>query len=246
MTPGESLPPIHLIVLAGGRSTRARHGDATAPKQFRYVGRRMLFMIAVQELLEVPEVVSLTVAVPDPWRAVAEIVLDEQKLRCPVQLASAGPHRTASTWNALQAVAQGLGPEPDHLVAIHDAARPFASHHLLRRVAAAATSGEGGAVPGVAVADTIVQLVDGPDESAAAATYLERSVLQAVQTPQVFRWEPLLAAHRWADEHRQPFTDDGGLMAARGLPPLVVMGEQENWKITTEDDWDRAETLLCR
>ena len=63
---------------------RARRGDSTAPKQFRYAGRRMLFLIPVQELLALPEVASLTVAVPDPWRAVAEMVLDEAGLggRC--------------------------------------------------------------------------------------------------------------------------------------------------------------------
>jgi len=65
------IPPVHLIVLAGGLSTRARGRDSAAPKQFRTVGGQMLFMISVRELLRVPEVVSVTVAVPEPWQAVA-------------------------------------------------------------------------------------------------------------------------------------------------------------------------------
>ena len=32
---------LHLVVLAGGRSSRAQRGDSTAPKQFRYAGRRI-------------------------------------------------------------------------------------------------------------------------------------------------------------------------------------------------------------
>ena len=78
------------------------------------------------------------------------------------------------------------------------------------------------------------------------AAYLERASLQAVQTPQVFRWEPLHAAHAWCAAHDLRFTDDGGLLAARGPHPVVVMGEPENWKITSESDWDRAEALLRR
>jgi 2-C-methyl-D-erythritol 4-phosphate cytidylyltransferase/2-C-methyl-D-erythritol 2,4-cyclodiphosphate synthase len=239
------LPPLHLIVLAGGRSARARRGDSTAPKQFRHAGRRMLFVVPVAELATLPEVATVTVVVPEAWRPVAEIVLDEAKLAVPVILAPAGEHRTASTVNALRALAEAREPGPKDLVAVHDAARPFATRHLLRRVAEAAAR-HGGAVPGVAVPDTIVQLTEGPVPEAAGAAYLERAALQAVQTPQVFIWESFLAAHVWCAEQELRFTDDGGLMAARGAPPVVVMGETDNWKVTTESDWQRAEALLRR
>jgi 2-C-methyl-D-erythritol 4-phosphate cytidylyltransferase/2-C-methyl-D-erythritol 2,4-cyclodiphosphate synthase len=245
MNHGEPRPPLHLVVLAGGRSIRARRGDSAAPKQFRYAGRRMLFLIPVQELLAVPEVASVTVAVPDPWRSVAETVLDEASLPCPHQLAPAGPHRTASTWSALQVLARAVETAANHLVAVHDAARPFATRHLLARVAQAAAR-HGGAVPGIAVPDTIVQLTDGPSPGSAGAAYLQREGLQAVQTPQVFRWDLLHAAHAWCAEEELHFTDDGGLLAVRGHSPVVVMGETDNWKITTEGDWERAEAILRR
>ena len=100
----------------------------------------------------------------------------------------------------------------------------------------------GAAVPGVAVTDTIVLMEEG--EEYAAARYLERDALSAVQTPQVCRFEPLAAAHAWAHEQKVAFTDGGGLLAARGLIPAVVMGERDNWKITAESDWARAEVAL--
>jgi len=245
-------PDVFLVVLAGGRSTRAGGSDATAPKQFREVGGEMVFMHGVRELIEAPAVVRVVVVVPDAWRAVACDALERAGLPLSWSLAAAGDHRTASTWCALQHLADlpaDQRPAPDDLVAVHDAARPFASHHLLARVADAA-SRHRAAVPAVPVPDTVVQLVPSADAAAdparPVAGYLERSLLGAVQTPQVARWADLHAAHAWAAASGTSFTDDGGLLADRGVPPVVVMGEVGNWKITSEDDWRRAAGQLGR
>ena len=185
---------------------------------------------------EVGRPVSVTVVAPGAWHpAVARELGD---LRVPVVLAGAGDSRTASTWNGLVELAAALNPEPADLVAIHDAARPFASAALLARLAAAAAA-HGGAVPGVPVPDTIVQ------QNRGQARYLDRTSLLAVQTPQVFRWDLAQKAHAWAAAGRVDFTDDGGLLAARGHDPAVVDGEAGNWKITTEGDWRRAADLLA-
>lgn len=130
-------------------------------------------------------------------------------------------------------------------MAVHDAARPFASADLLARTAAAAATA-GGAVPGVPVPDTIVRVpeVSDPVGPAMTATYLRRELLFAVQTPQVFRWDLLHAAHSVAAAERRDFTDDGGLLASRGHDPVVVPGETSNWKVTTESDLRRALDLL--
>lgn len=237
--------PLHLIILAGGMSTRARRGDSTAPKQFRTTGGAMLFMWSVRELLQANHVVSLTVTVPASWESVASHELTSATLACPWQLAPAGISRTASTWQALVVLARTCAPAATDLVAVHDAARPFASRHLLNRLAATAAE-HAAAVPGVDVPDTIVHI---EEEGAAGrgkvlARYLNRAQLQAVQTPQVFQWEPFQAAHRWAHEQERTFTDDGGLLADHGIQPVLVMGEPDNWKITTESDWERAQGLL--
>ena len=249
---------IHLIVLAGGRSTRAQRGDASAPKQFRRIGDDMLLLWSLRELLAVSEVVSLTVTVPESWAAVTRTALEDAGLAVPFFLADAGADRSASTWNALQVLAAENAPLAEDLVAVHDAARPFATQHLLKRVADAAAR-HGAAVPGVPVPDTIVQIVQiarttqatqttqdtsEAGQALAEVAYLQRETLQAVQTPQVFRWEIFHAAHQWCAAEQRSYTDDGGLVAARGLAPVVVMGETDNWKVTTESDWRRAAAQL--
>jgi 2-C-methyl-D-erythritol 4-phosphate cytidylyltransferase/2-C-methyl-D-erythritol 2,4-cyclodiphosphate synthase len=236
------LPPLHLIVLAGGASSRARGSDSAPPKQFREIGGRMLLLHSVQELCVLPEVVSLTVAAPVAWHPVVRSALEKAGLPRPWLVAPAGATRTASTWLATLTLALDLTPADGDLVAVHDAARPFATRHLLARLAAAAAT-HGAAVPGVPLADTVVQMEEAGSDHV-AAIYLERDVLRALQTPQVFRWNPFYEAHRWCHEEDLGFTDDGGLLAARGLSPVVVMGEAENWKVTTEADLQRAESQL--
>ena len=244
-------PRLFLVILAGGQSTRARRTDSSAPKQFRDVGGQLLFQHSLEELVLSPGVARVVVVVPDPWRPTAEQAVAALDLPCPCDMAPAGAHRTGSTWHALEHLA-GLAepdrPAADDLVAVHDAARPFATQHLLARLTRVAAR-RGAAVPGVPVPDTIVQLEPRQDpalEERPLAGYLERGLLVAVQTPQVARWGALHEAHAWAAAEKLSFTDDGGLLAQKGLKPVVVMGEAGNWKVTTEEDWLRAAALLRR
>lgn len=230
---------LHLILLAGGQGLRAGAGELT-PKQFRPTGRGLLFTVSLLDFLTLDEVTGhrpadTVITVSEPWRETAGDALADCDI--PWSLASAGQSRTESTWNAVRQMAAEFNPRPEDLVAVHDAARPFASPELLARLCTSASE-SGGAVPGIAVPDTIVQSTDD------GAEYLERSTLVAVQTPQVFHWGIFEAAHAWAAGQGHEFTDDGGLMASRGHQPVVVPGEQDNWKVTTADDWDRAVAIL--
>ncbi len=231
--------PLHLILLAGGKGLRAG-GDSETPKQFRVTGRGALFAVSLREFLK-PVVeqkwhlASVTVTVPDAWRGAVEEEL--AALSVPWQLAGPGESRTASTRSAVVCLLAAEHPAAGDLVAVHDAARPFATVSLLDALAQAAL-GAGGAIPGVPVPDTVVQV------AGERAAYLCRETLLAVQTPQVFRWDLFEPAHNWAHEQGRDFTDDGGLLDAQGHHPAVVPGELGNWKITSAADWQRAAELL--
>lgn len=222
--------PLHLVILAGGRGERARRPDDARPKQFVQVAGRPLFAWSVARLASHPDVASLALTCPEEFAATSAVELEAAAPGVPHVLAAPGATRTASTLSALEALAVAQRPGAEDLVAVHDAARPLVCEDLLARLAAAALRA-GGAVPGTPVTDTTVRLgADGRLE------YLSRRDLRGVQTPQVFRWAPFLAAHRRAAAAGQTFTDDGGLMAAAGRAPALVEGDAGNFKVTTSED----------
>ncbi|MBK7701384.1 MAG: 2-C-methyl-D-erythritol 4-phosphate cytidylyltransferase [bacterium] len=225
--------PLHVIVVAGGEGHRARTGGDEAPKQFQLVGGRLLLLRGLDAFLSLPGAASVTVAAPPAWQAVVHEAL-AATTALPAAVCDGGATRTASTGLAAETLLHAFDPRDGDLVAVHDAARPWVTAELIGRLAAAAAA-HGGAVPGVEVTDTIVAL-DDPDDGACGLRYLPRDGLRALQTPQVFRWRPFLEAHRWARASGAAFTDDGGLLAARGLPPVLVPGEPGNRKITTAED----------
>ncbi len=138
-----------------------------------------------------------------------------------------GASRAASVRNGLAAV-----PYDAAIVCVHDAARPLAGADVYQRVIDEVRSGAAGAVPVVPVTDTI-RRVDGG--------VVDRSTLQAVQTPQAFRAELLRAAHADAADA----TDDASLVEAAGYSVVAVEGHSRNIKITHPDDLAAAEAWLA-
>ena len=126
------------------------------------------------------------------------------------------------------------------VVVVHDAARPLASERLfLAVVAELADAALDGAIPGLAITDTIKRVIDVEGRRRAIET-LDRSELVAVQTPQAFRRSALVAAHAGAPEA----TDDGALVEALGGAVVVVPGESENLKITSPGDLLLASQMM--
>jgi 2-C-methyl-D-erythritol 4-phosphate cytidylyltransferase / 2-C-methyl-D-erythritol 2,4-cyclodiphosphate synthase len=132
-----------------------------------------------------------------------------------------------------------LGEPDGAIVLVHDAARPFVDAALIDRAIGAGESGA--AVPGVPVTDTIKLIA--PDGDVAGTP--DRSSLRAIQTPQAFRYGPLLAAHRRAAEAGlHGFTDDGALAEWAGLTVQVFDGAPHNIKLTHPADFAEAERRL--
>ncbi|CAL8981051.1 Bifunctional enzyme IspD/IspF [Rhodoplanes serenus] len=217
------------VVVAGGRGTRVG-GDL--PKQYRSVAGTTVLRRTLTAFTSHPGIAAVQPVIhPDDEGRFAEAAAGLAVLRP----AHGGATRQASVLAGLEALADRA---PD-IVLVHDAARPFASPALLDRAIAAGRTGA--AIPGLAVSDT-VKVVDGAGR---VAETLDRSRLRTVQTPQAFVYPALLAAHRKAAAAgRHDFTDDAALAEWAGLSVAVFEGEPGNVKLTTADDFRRAEAEL--
>jgi 2-C-methyl-D-erythritol 4-phosphate cytidylyltransferase len=128
-------------------------------------------------------------------------------------------------------------------VLVHDAARPLLTAALAETVIAALARDEDAdaAIAAVPVTDTVKRV----DATGAVAETLDRSLLWAVQTPQVFRREALQRALDVPAEELAQATDDAWLIERRGGRVIVVRASEENLKVTTPLDLRVAELLLA-
>jgi 2-C-methyl-D-erythritol 4-phosphate cytidylyltransferase/2-C-methyl-D-erythritol 2,4-cyclodiphosphate synthase len=218
--PGE----VAVVVVAAGRGTRVG-GDA--PKQYRSLRGTPVITHALRLFADHPQVgmVQPVIHRDDALRFAAAV--GGLKLREPV---FGGATRQASVRVGLEA----LELDRPRIVLVHDAARPFASPALISRAIAAGAAGA--AVPGLAPTDTFKKV----DAAGHVVETVDRQTLRAVQTPQAFAFETLLAAHRRAlAAGRQDFTDDAALAEWAGMTVGVFEGESSNVKLTTEEDFAR-------
>ncbi|MBV6457903.1 MAG: Bifunctional enzyme IspD/IspF [Fimbriimonadaceae bacterium] len=141
-----------------------------------------------------------------------------------------GSTRTESVRNGLAAL-----PATATFSLIHDAARPFLSHALIDTLLQALPGSSGAVIPALPLTDTIRQR--GQDGTAV----VDRDSLFAAQTPQGARHALWLEAF---DSNGGAATDDAAVVEALGYPTTVVPGDQNNFKITTSADYDRANRML--
>jgi 2-C-methyl-D-erythritol 4-phosphate cytidylyltransferase len=147
-----------------------------------------------------------------------------------VPVVPGGATRTASSWAGLDAL------RGSDVIAIHDAARPFASPSLFAKVVAVATE-YGSAVPGLAIAETVRRA----DPDGRAVEEVDRNGLWTAQTPQAFG-RALLERARAAAGTRI-FTDDAAAVIAMNEDVRLVPGERRNFKLTSSEDVAYAREL---
>jgi len=221
------------VIVAAGRGARAGEGG---PKQYRLLAGRAVIAWSAERFLNHAQIDAVRVVIHRDDANEYETAMAEfaghGKLLTP---AIGGAERQDSVRLGLESV-EALRPA---LTLIHDAARPFIDAETISRVIDA-LSAHDGAIAALPVHDTIKQA---NDESLIDAT-VPREALWRAQTPQGFRFEKILAAHR--ANAGENLTDDAAVAEAAGLSVALVPGSPDNMKITQAEDFGMAETLLGR
>ncbi len=218
------------IIVAGGRGTRA---GTARPKQYLTLGQEAVVRWSLATFAKHPQIGAVQPVIhPDDRHLFAAASAGLTLLPA----ALGGATRQASVRAGLAALT-ARNPE---IVLVHDAARPFASPALVARAIAAAEA-TGAAIPALPVTDTIKRA----GEDNCVAETLARDNLRLVQTPQAFDFRKLRDAHDKAERAgRGDFPDDAALAEWAGLRVSLFDGEPGNIKLTSQDDFVRAEMIL--
>lgn len=215
------------VIVAAGSASRMQGID----KIMAQVGGEPMLLRTAQALSESEAIDRLVIVTR------ADLVLKVRTLCAALSklqaVVAGGDTRAAS-------VLCGLDEVQTPLVAIHDGARPLVTRKMIDEAVAAAEVC-GAAAPAVPVHDTIKVAKDG-----VVLSTPDRATLFAVQTPQVFETEKIIAAIRAALERGLPLTDDCSAAEFAGMEVRLTQGSEENLKITVPSDLTLAEAVLKR
>lgn len=220
------------ILAAAGR---ARRLGLDLNKALLPLGGEPVLVHALRPLAEAPSIEAIVVVARSGEEERCRLLAERYGGGKVLDVVTGGDERQESVARGLAAV-----PEAFELVAVHDAARPFVTAHLVEETVAAARRW-GAACLALPARDT-VKLAD--DEGFVAATP-PRERIWLAQTPQVFRRSLLVRAFRAAAEAGRRSTDEASLVEALGGRVRLVAGSPLNIKITEPADLRLAEGLVA-
>jgi 2-C-methyl-D-erythritol 4-phosphate cytidylyltransferase len=224
-----------LVMPAAGAGRR--FGSA---KQFASMGSRSMLEFALQCFAADPQCLggNIVLASAEPRR-------DELAAQLPPHFAliEGGAQRADSVINGLRGLKSRAAASD--WVLVHDAARPCLSAQDLSRLLASALETSDGALLASPVADTVKQARSAASgQPPLCAATLPRESLWLAQTPQMFRYEPLLSAlERARAEGRVP-TDEAQAMEWEGIAAQLIEARDSNIKVTNASDLGLAIAIL--
>lgn len=209
------------IILASGNSTRF---NSEIPKQFHKLNERLLLDYPIHTFSKCNEIDRLIIVVPEKYCSKIQKEFPNHSV------VSGGSSRKESAFNGLLAC-----PPETEKVLIHDAARALIDNGTIIRCINGLNKAKAISTV-VPTKDTVVEtkgdiIVNMPNRS---QMYLE-------QTPQGFHYQTILKAH---NSIKVDTTDDIRLVNEMGIKCATVKGSENNFKITTQKDFQLAELLL--
>jgi len=220
---------VGVVIVAAGSGSRTGSSEL---KQFRWVAGKPMLLHSVQAFQARPDVAMVTVVLPrgyagdpPPWLFQSDL---ERLL-----ISVGGAERGDSVRHGMEDL-----PGDVDIIVVHDAARPLVTDATIDAVIATARTGVG-AIAALPVHDTLKRV----DAEGGIAETLDRRAIWRAQTPQAFPAVMITDAYRRARAELASATDDAALCERYGHRVVVVPGSERAMKVTTEEDFARAEAL---
>ena len=216
------------IILAAGNGTRLSNN---IKKQFIKIHDKQLFLFSFDSFCSSNIDKILIVSSKEDINYVRSLVSSNEKF---LDVIAGGETRQQSVKNALDYL-KGILADDD-VILIHDAARPLIKVPLINEVINKTIEYDCCSLI-LPIKDTIISLSNNNYEST-----LERDKLASVQTPQGFKFKIIYEAHLKA--MHSSATDDAQLVKSLGLNIHLIKGDEQNFKITTNEDLNYFEYIL--
>lgn len=219
---------IGAIIVAAGSGLR--FGER---KQFKKLGAKPLYLYSLQKFIDCNLIDEIVLVVPKDLHGA--ISNEASKLSPQINVVEGGKLRQDSVLAGIE----GLSVNCD-IICVHDAARPFVSVDLIQKTIKACENNDG-AVAAIPSNDTVKEINTNNNH---IKKTIPREAIWLAQTPQVFHRSQLNEAMHYAKNNKIQVTDESTLLESLEYSIVVVEGSGDNFKITTLNDWKRAELLL--
>ena len=217
----------YVIIAAGGIGTRMK---SSIPKQYLSVNDVPIIIHTINKFqLAIPGI-KIVVILPSSRINSWEEFCAEHKFVFNHRICTGGETRFHSICNGLEMISGNA------LVAIHDAVRPLVSIALIQEVFKQAET-NGNAIPAIKMDQSIRVIENGENKA------IDRNKYRIIQTPQCFHADMLKKAYQL--KYDESFTDDAVVVERTGIKIHLIEGENNNIKITTQQDMLIAETLIA-
>jgi 2-C-methyl-D-erythritol 4-phosphate cytidylyltransferase len=215
---------VSAIIVAAGKGKRM---GENINKQYIKLKDKEVLAITLEEFSKVDQVEEIIVVVsPDEVEFCKKNIIEKYNFSKVKKIVCGGKERQQSVYNGLL----GCGAETD-IVLIHDGARPFIDNEIICK------SIEGAKINGACtVAVPVKDTIKVADSNKIITKTLKRDELYLIQTPQAFKYELILEAHKKALSETTLATDDTMLVEALGYKVKIIDGDYFNIKITTPED----------
>ena len=201
-------------------------------KQFKLLNKKPLYQYSLNVFLQSDMIDEIILVVPIENKKVIKQDLRKFSQK-KIKVISGGTSR-------IDSVKKGVisSSSNSELVVIHDAARPFVTKNLIKESIIACRKADGSIIA-LPTVDTVKY-----SSSNIIEKTINRKHVWLAQTPQAFNKKKLLLAYKNILNHNFNFTDESSIMEKMGFKISIVIGSENNFKVTTHYDWDRARASL--
>lgn len=221
---------VSAVIVSAGNSSRM----GKINKQFIEIGNMSVIARSISVFQKCPLIDEIVVVTRTSDIPAIKDEIEKFSFTKVAAIVEGGETRQISVYNGVTATSS-----QSDFIAIHDGARPLVTEKIIADTLSAAVD-FGAATTGVKVKDTI-KLVNANNDIISTP---DRSIMRAVQTPQIFLKDLYLKAIKSVPNSKD-FTDDCMLIEAYGKTVKFVYGDYKNIKITTPEDVALADSYLA-